>query len=131
METYQIILLIMAVVLLIIILIVLLLPKKKEGNNLIGELKGSIKEENFNLSKTIIKEKSPYENIVMRSIAKMEKDEKKGVSPDKVVKVIYKVINRKRMPIQVVVGFDYKLLVLMSKWLPKRLVEFIITKMYG
>lgn len=81
--------------------------------------------------KVIMKKNSSYEKNVLRSIAKMEKDEQKGVSPDKVVNVIYKVIKRKRMPVQVVVGFDYKLLVLMSKWLPKRLVEFIITKMYG
>jgi len=81
--------------------------------------------------KVIMKENSSYEKNVSRSIAKMEKDEQKGVSPDKVVKVIYKVIKRKRMPIQVVVGFDYKILVLLSKWLPRKLVEFIITKMYG
>ena len=81
--------------------------------------------------KTILKENSPYKMNVERSIAKMEKDEQNGVSPNKVVKVIYKVIKRKKMPIQVVVGFDYKLLVFLSRILPRRLVEFIITKMYG
>lgn len=81
--------------------------------------------------KTIINDSSPYKEKVLRSIGKMEKDEQKGVSPDKVVKVIYKVIKKKRMPIQVIVGFDYKLLILLSKFLPKRLVEFIVTKMYG
>ena len=81
--------------------------------------------------KTIIWENSTYKENVERSIAKMEKDEQKGVSPNKVVKVIYKVIKRRRMPIQVVVGLDYKLLVIMSKILPRRFVEIIITKMYG
>lgn len=81
--------------------------------------------------KTILKENSPYKTNVKNSIARMEKDEQNGVPPTKVVKVIYKVIKKKRMPIQVVVGLDYKLLVLLSKLLPKRLVEFIIIKMYG
>ena len=81
--------------------------------------------------KVIMNENSAYQKNVMRSIAKMEKDEQKGVSPDKVVKAIYKVIKRRKMPIQLVVGFDYKFLVLLSKWLPKRLVEYIIIKMYG
>jgi len=81
--------------------------------------------------KTILNKNSPYKRNVERSIAKMEKDEQNGVSPNRVVKVIYKVINRNRMPIQVVVGLDYKFLVFLSRVLPRRLVEYIITKMYG
>jgi len=81
--------------------------------------------------KTIILEDSPYKEQVKRSILKMEKDEQNGVSPNKVVKVIYKVIKKNKMPIQVVVGFDYKVLVFLSRVLPRKLVEYIITKMYG
>ena len=81
--------------------------------------------------KTILLEDSPYYEAVSRSIKKMEQDEQNGVDPSKVVKVVQKVIHKKRMPIQVTVGFDYKLLVFLSKILPKRLVERIITKMYG
>lgn len=81
--------------------------------------------------KIIINKNSPYQKKVERSITKMEKDEDNGVSPEKVVKVIYRVIKRKRMPIQVVVGFDYKLLVFLNKVLPKRLIELLITKIYG
>ena len=81
--------------------------------------------------KTILKENSPYYDAVKRSLEKMEKDEQNGVAPSKVVKVVYKVIKMKRMPIYKVVGLDYKLLVFLSRILPKRLVEYIITKMYG
>jgi len=94
-------------------------------------LPGDTKTDFTSNRKTILKEHSPYKENVERSVAKMEKDEQNGVSPDKVVKVIYKVIKRQRMPIQIVVGLDYKFLVFLSRVLPRRLVEFIITKMYG
>lgn len=81
--------------------------------------------------KTILNEGSPYYNKVNQSIKKMEKDEMNGVSPMKVVNVVKKAVRKKKMPIQITVGFDYKLLVFLSRILPKRLVEIIITKMYG
>lgn len=81
--------------------------------------------------KTILNEQGPYSDYVKRSIAKMEKDEQNGVPPSKVVKTIYRVIKRKRMPVQVVVGLDYKILVLLSRILPKRVVEFLVSKLYG
>lgn len=81
--------------------------------------------------KTILVENSPYKDYVQRSIAKMEKDEQNGVPPSKVVNVVYKVIKRKRTPIQVVVGLDYKFLVFLSKILPRSIVEFLVNKLYG
>ncbi len=80
METYQIVLLIMAVILLFIILIILLLPRKKEENNLLGELTGKIKEENFNLSKTIIKENSDLKLELANSIGKSSKENIKDLN---------------------------------------------------
>ena len=80
METYQIVLLIMAVILLFIILIILLLPRKKEDNNLLGELTGKIKEENFNLSKTIIKENSDLKLELANSIGKSSKENIKDLN---------------------------------------------------
>ena len=80
METYQIVLLIMAVILLFTILIILLLPRKKEDNNLLGELTGKIKEENFNLSKTIIKENSDLKLELANSIGKSSKENIKDLN---------------------------------------------------
>jgi DNA recombination protein RmuC len=80
METYQIILLILAVALLFIILILLLIPKKEKENNLIGELTDKIKEENFNLSKTIIKENSDLKLELANSISKSSKESIKDLS---------------------------------------------------
>lgn len=81
--------------------------------------------------KTVIREHSPYYANVTKSIKKMEKDEQSGVSPFKVVKVVEKVMKKKRMPIKVAVGIDYKFFLLLKKILPARTVEFIILKMYG
>ena len=80
METYQIVLLILAVVLLFIILILQLMPKKNTDNNLIGDLTGKIKEENFNLSKTIIKENSDLKLELANSISKSSKENVKDLS---------------------------------------------------
>lgn len=81
--------------------------------------------------KTILNEESPYYKNVKRSLEKMEKDEQKGVPASKVVNTVKHVIKRKNPPVQVVVGFDYKLLVFLSRILPKKLVEYIVSKMYG
>ncbi len=80
METYQIILLVLAVALLFIILILLLIPKKEKENNLIGDITGKIKEENFNLSKTIIKENSDLKLELANSIGKSSKESIKDLS---------------------------------------------------
>ena len=80
---------------------------------------------------TFLPNESQYKDRVKRSIEKMEKDEMNGVSPLKVVKVLNKLTNKKRMPVKVTVGLDYKFLVFLSKVLPKKLVTFIVTKLYG
>jgi len=72
-----------------------------------------------------------YKDRIKRSINKMEHDEQNGMSPMSVVKVIDKLVKRKNMPIHVTVGFSYKILVLLGRILPERLVYWIITKMYG
>lgn len=104
---------------------------KKFDIDVCNVMPGDTKTDFSNNRKTILKKDSPYYEDVKRSIAKMEKDEQNGVPPSKVVKVVYKAIKRKRMPSQMVVGFDYKVLVFLSRILPKRLVEVIIKKMYG
>ena len=81
--------------------------------------------------KTINPPGNPYEDVVHKSISKMEKDEQQGVPSQKVVNVISKMIKKKRLPVFRIVGFDYKVLYLLSRILPARLVERIVTKMYS
>lgn len=78
-----------------------------------------------------ILENDLYKDRIKKSIQRMEKDEQNGRSPLSVVKVIDKVIKRKKMPIHVTVGMEYKFLVFLGKILPKRLANWIISKMYG
>ena len=65
------------------------------------------------------------------SIKKMEKDEQNGASPSKVSNVIYKVIKSKNPPVRKTVGFSYKLFIFLQRILPRRLVIFILSKLYG
>lgn len=72
-----------------------------------------------------------YGERIIRSIARMEKDEKNGKDPITVARVIHKVLKKKNPPIKVTVGFEYKLFVFLKRLLPQRLVNYILFKMYG
>lgn len=72
-----------------------------------------------------------YGDRIKRSVSKMEKDEQNGVPPIKVAKVIYKTATKKSPKPYVVVGFDYKFLVFLSRLLPTRFIDYILYKMYA
>jgi short-subunit dehydrogenase len=72
-----------------------------------------------------------YHDRIMNSIKRMEKDETNGVSPLKVSKVIYKVINKKNPPVKITVGFTYKTFVFLKRFLPDRLINYVLYKMYA
>ena len=72
-----------------------------------------------------------YSDRIKKSISKMEKDESNGVPAAKVAKKILKVSKKKNPNTYYVVGSSYKLLVFLSRILPKRIVNWIIFKIYG
>ncbi len=72
-----------------------------------------------------------YGERIKRSVEKMEKDEQNGVPPIKVAKVIYKMATKKSPKPYVVVGLDYKFLVLLTRLLPTRFVDYILYQMYA
>lgn len=72
-----------------------------------------------------------YGDKIKRSISLMEKDEQNGMPPEAVAKVVLKVTKQKRPPVYVSVGFKYKIFMFLNKILPKKLVIFVIGKMYG
>lgn len=72
-----------------------------------------------------------YHDRIKKSIQRMEHDEQNGKSPMTVVKVVNKLIKRKSMPVQVTVGFEYKLFVFLKRILPKRFENWILYMMYG
>ena len=72
-----------------------------------------------------------YGDHISKSVSKMEKDESNGVPAYKVAKKIYKVSKKKNPNTYYVVGLSYRFLVFLSRILPKRLVNWIIFKIYG
>ena len=61
----------------------------------------------------------------------MERAEQTGMSPSVIAKIALKIAKSKNPPVYVVGGASYKLLVGLSKILPKRLVVWAIGKLYG
>lgn len=74
---------------------------------------------------------SPYQARVTRSLARMERDERNGVSPEKVAQVLFRVATRKNPPVRVAVGMDYRFLLLLRRLLPDRLVQWFLERMYA
>ncbi len=66
-----------------------------------------------------------------KSVNKMEKDEQSGKSPLTVAKAVFKMINKKNPPLRFVVGGLSKFEVFLTRFLPLKLINFIVKKMYG
>jgi len=79
----------------------------------------------------IVLEDDIYKDRIKNSLARMAKDEEQGMPTYILAKAIFNLANKKRLPVAKTVGFQYKLFVLLKRLLPKRLVSFIIKKMYG
>ncbi len=71
-----------------------------------------------------------YGKRIVNSVKKMEKDEQKGTEPIKVSKLIYKCLKKKNPPLVCTVGTGYKFLCFLGKILPKKLVNYIVYKLY-
>ena len=71
-----------------------------------------------------------YAKAVADSVAKMEADEQGGKDPASVAQVVLKLIEKKDPPVRVAVGFEYKALMFVLRFLPDRLKQFILRKMY-
>ena len=76
-------------------------------------------------------ENSRYAKKTKSSVAKMEKDEQSGTSPKVAAKLVYRVINKKNPPVRCAVGVSYKILLFLKRFLPDKLVLWIIGKMYS
>lgn len=64
------------------------------------------------------------------AIRQMEKDEENGKDPESVARVVKKILRRKNPPIKVVVGLDYKALMLLRRLLPEKGLLFLLRKIY-
>lgn len=73
---------------------------------------------------------SVYYNKFLKSVNTMIKDEKNGPGPETVARVVLKVINRKNPPVRIAVGMSYKIIVLLKRIIPDKLLHYILSKMY-
>ena len=80
--------------------------------------------------KTYTDENSPYYKAVLDSVERMAKDEQGGKSPDTVAKVVLKLAGMTNPPPRKAIGFEYKALMFILRFLPDRLKSWILTKMY-
>jgi len=71
-----------------------------------------------------------YEQAMRRAVGVMENDEQKGAPPEKVARTVLRVTKRRRPPVRVAVGLDYKLLLLAKRLLPSAAVERILRTKY-
>lgn len=71
-----------------------------------------------------------YNSSEKDSTKKFEKSERKGMSPDKIANKIYNISKRKNPPITCTVGFSYKLIKFLVRFLPQKFVSFIASKLF-
>ncbi|MCL2175131.1 MAG: SDR family oxidoreductase [Treponema sp.] len=81
--------------------------------------------------KSFEKDDRDYGDRIFRSISMMEKDERNGMSPAAAAKVIYKAALSRNPKPSYVVGFNYGFFLFLNKILPKRFVQFVLSKMYA
>jgi len=72
-----------------------------------------------------------YGGALSRSVEKMEKDERGGMSPDSVGRLVVKLAEKRRVSPLYTVGFGYKCLALLFKLLPASLSNRILGMMYA
>lgn len=73
---------------------------------------------------------SPYASRFGKSIGKMERDERNGMSPSFIARAIVRQLARRHMKPTVVPGLPYKLICLALRIVPNRLKLWIVGKMY-
>ena len=72
-----------------------------------------------------------YAERMSRSVAKMEKDEQNGMSPDVIARAILRQLRRRNMRPHVTPRLDYKAIEILSRILPTRLMLWIVGLLYA
>ncbi len=72
-----------------------------------------------------------YQGRIGRSVGRMEKDEQGGMSPDTAGRFIARVARRRYPAPVVTIGLPYKLVMLLLRLLPQRLVNWILYWIYA
>ena len=73
---------------------------------------------------------SPYYDECQRSVGQMAHDEQTGDGPESVARVIVATLGKRNPPVRIAVGSSYKALIQLKRFLPDRLVEFVMRRIY-
>ena len=73
---------------------------------------------------------SPYYDECQRSVGQMAHDEQTGDSPESAAQVIVATLGKRNPPVRVAVGGSYKALMQLKRFLPDRIVEFVMRRIY-
>ena len=84
---------------------------------------------------TSARKKNAYDNPaygdrITKSVAAMERDERGGMSPEVIAKVVVRCASVKNPPVAVSGGAKYALFMFLARLLPRRFVNFILGRMY-
>ncbi len=71
-----------------------------------------------------------YSGVIGSAVSAMEKDEKNGMTPDSVAKLVVKLAEKKHISPLYTVGFQYKALVFLSRIFPHKLAVKIVGGLY-
>jgi len=106
---------------------------KPFGINVVSIEPGDLKT-GFTASRKIVSganENSLYKERFTKSLNTMIKDESTGPSPYIVAKVVLKVLKKKNPPVRIVVGYKYKMLVFLKRFVPAKFVLYVVSKIYS
>ncbi len=78
-----------------------------------------------------LRPESPYYQRQLRSIQRMEKDERAGKPASYVAQALYRLSQKRRPKSCYVLGFSYRCFYLLAQILPLRLADFILAKLYA
>ena len=81
--------------------------------------------------KTDVKKEGVYAQTVEKSVKKMEKDEQNGKDPITVAKTYFKLVKKRNIPPVKVVGFSYKFLLFIKRFVSERFMLWVVSKLYG
>lgn len=80
--------------------------------------------------KNAAEESDIYSAKAERAVAVMEKDERGGMPPERVGRLIFRLSGKRRLKPQYTAGFKYKLFLFLTHILPARLVDWVVKLMY-
>lgn len=106
------------------------LELKPLGVRVLSVLPGDTKSE-FGARREKIPLDPIYGKRYQKSLEVMERDERNGKDPLSVAKVISRTLYCKHPPVYITVGLSYKLLVFLSRFLPRKITQAIVYMMYG